>query len=85
MIIHANVVANFKKPCIQIVNMTKDEIYKKVKQVDGLGGMTVNERLYVTGLMDIFAKAKMNDKNLARIILEAIKVDTPSIDKILEK
>ncbi|MDD2799082.1 MAG: hypothetical protein PHV20_10850 [Bacteroidales bacterium] len=64
--------------------MTKDDIYKKVEKVDGLGGMTVNERLYLTGLMDTFDKAKINDKKLARIILEAIRVDKQSIDKILE-
>lgn len=64
--------------------MTKDEIYKKVKKVDGLGGMTVNERLYLTGLMDTFDKAKNKDKELARMILEAIRVDKQSIDKILD-
>jgi hypothetical protein len=64
--------------------MTKDEILEKVKQVDGLGGMTVNERLYVTGLMDAFDKARINDKELARIILEAIRVDAPSIEIILK-
>ena len=63
--------------------MTKDEIYKKVNKVDGLGGMSVNERLYVSGLMDTFDKAKKNDKELARIILEAIRVDNESIEKIL--
>ena len=64
--------------------MTKDEILRKVNQVDGLGGMTVNERLYVTGLMDAFDKARINDKELARIILEAIRVDEPSIEIILK-
>ena len=64
--------------------MTKDEILEKVNQVDGLGGMTVNERLYVTGLMDAFDKALINDKELARIILEAIRVDEPSIEIILK-
>ena len=63
--------------------MTKAEIIQKVKKVDGLGGMTVNERLYVTGLMDTFDKAKKKDKELARFILETIRVDKPSIDKIL--
>jgi hypothetical protein len=64
--------------------MTKEEIIQKVKKVDGLVGMTVNERLYVTGLMDTFDKAKRNDKELARFILETIRVDKPSIDKILD-
>lgn len=64
--------------------MTKEEIIQKVKKVDGLGGMTVNERLYVTGLMDSFDKAKRKDKELARFILETIRVDKPSIDKILD-
>lgn len=64
--------------------MTKDEIYKKVKKVDGLGGMTVNERLYLTGLMDTFDKAKNENKELASMILEAIRVDKQSIDKILD-
>jgi hypothetical protein len=63
--------------------MTKEEIVKKVKKIDGLGGMTVNERLYVTGLMDTFDKAKNKDKELARLILEAIRVDKQSIEKIL--
>jgi len=63
--------------------MTKEEILDKVKKVDGLVGMTVNERLFVTGLMDTFDKAKNKDKELARMILEAIRVDKQSIDKIL--
>lgn len=63
--------------------MTKEEIVEKVKKVKGLGGMTTNERLYLTGLMDIFDKAKRKDKELAQFILEAIGVDKPSIDNIL--
>lgn len=63
--------------------MTKEEIIEKVKKVDGLGGMTVNERLYVTGLMDTFDKVKSKDKELAQFILETLRVDKPSIDKIL--
>ncbi|OPZ31258.1 MAG: hypothetical protein BWZ00_00613 [Bacteroidetes bacterium ADurb.BinA174] len=64
--------------------MTKEEILDKVKKVDGLGGgMTVNERLFETGLMDTFDKAKNKDTELARMILEAIRVDKQSIDKIL--
>jgi len=63
--------------------MTDNEMIKAVKQVDGLGGMTVNERLFASGLMDEFDKAKKSDKTKARRILELLKVDKPSIDKII--
>jgi hypothetical protein len=64
--------------------MTKEEILDKVKKVDGLGGMTVNERLFVTGLMDTFDKANKKDKELAKFILQSIRVDEISINKILK-
>lgn len=54
-----------------------------VKQVEGLGGMTVNERLYVSGLMDEFDRIKKTDKAKARRILELLQVDKPSIEKII--
>ena len=65
--------------------MTKEEILDKVKKVDGLGGMTVNERLFATGLMGIFDKVKKKDKELAKFILQSIRVDEISINKILKK
>jgi hypothetical protein len=49
-----------------------------------LGGMTVNERLFVTGLMDTFDKANKKDKELAKFILQSIRVDEISINKILK-
>jgi hypothetical protein len=45
--------------------------------------MTVNERLYVSGLMNEFDKSKKHDKVKAAYILELLKVDKPSIYKIL--
>jgi len=69
---------------ITMKKMTKNEIYNKVRKVDGLVGMTVNERLYVTGLMDIYDKAIIEDIKLAKTILEAIKVDRLSIEKIIK-
>ena len=63
--------------------MTEKEILEKANKVDGLGGMTVNERLYVTGLMNMFDNAKKNNKKLARLILKALGIDKPSIYKIL--
>ena len=63
--------------------MTNEEILKAVQQVKGLKGMTVNERLYVSGLMNEFDKSKEHDKVKAAYILELLQVDKPSIDKIL--
>ena len=64
--------------------MTKEEILEKVNKVDGLGGMTVNERLFATGLMGSFDKVKKKDKELAKFILQSIRVDKTSINKILK-
>lgn len=66
------------------MQMTQEEIIGKVKKVDGLGGMTVNERLFLTGLIDTFDKAKWNDKELAKTIFKAIRVDQESIKQILK-
>ncbi|PPK95801.1 hypothetical protein LY01_01394 [Nonlabens xylanidelens] len=63
--------------------MTLETIYEKASGIIGIDGMTVNERLYVSGLMDIFDQAKKNDKDLAKTILKALKVDLKSIDKIV--
>ena len=63
--------------------MTNDEILQAVRRVEGLEEMTVNERLYVSGLMNEFDKLKKHDKVKAAYILELQKVDKPSIYKIL--
>lgn len=63
--------------------MTIEEIENAILKVDGIQGMTVNERLYVCGLMDEFDNSLKNDKNKARLILELLKVDLLSIEKIL--
>ena len=63
--------------------MTNDEILQAVRRVEGLEEMTVNERLYVSGLMNEFDKLKKHDKVKAAYILELLKVDKPSIYKIL--
>ena len=43
--------------------MTYQEIEKAVLNTEGIGGMTVNERLYVSGLWNEFDEALKNDKN----------------------
>jgi len=64
--------------------MTELEIITAISEVDGLVGMTVNERLYVCGLLDEFDKAMSIDKDKAKKILELLGVDKSSIDKILK-
>jgi len=64
--------------------MTEEEMTQAVKHVDGLAGMTVNERLFVSGLMEEFDKAKKSDKAKARRILELLKIDNAGIDKIIK-
>lgn len=63
--------------------MSDEEIIKAINRVSGLQAMTVNERIYLTGLWNEFDKAKAHDKEKARKILEWLKVDKPSIDKII--
>lgn len=62
----------------------EEEIFQKARQVIGLEGMTVNERLWASGLMSTFDIAKKNNKELAEVILMALKVDCASINKILK-
>lgn len=50
----------------------------------GLQGMTVNERLFATGLLGSFDKYKRVNKEYAQFILKSLKVDSESIEKILE-
>ena len=63
--------------------MTIEEIYNKVNSIEGLEGMTVNERLYACGLMDLFEQMRENNQIFAKEILQAIRVDEYSIQKIL--
>ncbi|MGL2966112.1 hypothetical protein [Flavobacterium sp. XGLA_31] len=55
-----------------------------VAKVDGIGGMTVNERLYASDLSELFDEVKENNKEHAEFILKALKVDEESIMKILK-
>ena len=64
--------------------MTREEIENAISKVDGIGGMTGNERLFVSGLMDEFDKALKNDKDKARLILELLGFDKFSIEKIIK-
>ena len=64
--------------------MTDQEIIIAVSKVKDIKGMTVNERLYVTGLMEEFDKSLIDNKSKARRILELLAVDKDSIEKIIK-
>lgn len=71
--------------CKYVLHKIQEELtIEKVRQVDGLTGMTVNERLWVSGLMDEFVRIKKKDKTRATQILRILKVDEASINKILK-
>ncbi len=57
---------------------------RKVKRVKGLEGMTINERLYESGLMDEFDASRRKNKSRAEQILRILKVDENSIKDILD-
>jgi hypothetical protein len=63
--------------------MTEKEIITAISKVNGLGGMTVNERLFVCGLIDEFDKSLIADQDKAKKILELLGVDKHSIEKIV--
>ncbi len=65
--------------------MTDEKIIEAINKVDRLGGMTVNERLHVTGLMKEFDKSLKSDKEKAKRILELLQVDKVSVDAIIKK
>jgi len=64
--------------------MTLKQIQEKANHITGLDGMTVNERLWESGLMDEFGRTKKKDKTRAKEILRWLRVDEPSIQKIVK-
>ncbi|MBA9079867.1 hypothetical protein [Rufibacter quisquiliarum] len=60
------------------------KVTEKVRKIHGLEGMTANERMAATGLLTDFEELKAKDKKYARFILESLKVDEQSIQKILK-
>jgi len=74
-----------EEACKYMFQKLKDEqIFWRIRKIEGLTGMTVNERLFASGLLDEFDKVKNNDKSRARLILRWLEVDEPSINKIVD-
>ncbi len=57
---------------------------KPLDKIQSFGGMTVNERLFVSGLIGEFEKCKINDKTKANQILHSLQIDKPSIQHIMK-
>ena len=76
---------NEKEACEYVLSQIQEVLtIEKVQKVVGLDGMTVNERLYASGLMDEFDRTKKKNKTRAAQILRILRVDEPSIKKILK-
>src|SRR5690554_1322173 len=77
--------ATEKEACEYIYKKLIDEqtLYR-IQKIVGLSGMTVNKRLWESGLMDEFDRAKKKDKTRAKEILRWLRVDEPSIEKIVK-
>lgn len=54
------------------------EVNAKISKASGLEGMTVNERLDATGLIEVFNQVKELNVEYAKYILRALKVDDES-------
>jgi|GEM_PF-3097122 len=61
-----------------------EQIFLRIQGIAGLQGMTVNERLWASGLMDEFDWAVKTDKSKAKKMLRWLKVDEASIEKIVK-
>jgi hypothetical protein len=60
-----------------------ESIQERIERIDGLGGMTVNERLYHSGLVKELEDAIINDKPRAKQILRWLRVNDEAIDLIV--
>jgi len=60
------------------------EVNHKISKTSNLKGLTVNERLHLTGLSEDFDRLKQDNPIQAKFILERLGVDSESIDKILK-
>ena len=77
---------NENEACQYFYDKLKDSlIYENIQKINGLDEMTVNERLYASGLKDEFDMTRNQNKERAKTILRWLRVDEQSIDKTLLK
>ena len=60
------------------------KVNNATSNLEGLEGMTVNERLFATGLLETFDRVRKENQEFAIFILKSLKVDKDSIEKILK-
>jgi hypothetical protein len=71
--------------CELMYSKLKDEqIYERIQAISGLDGMTVNERLFASELLDELDWSILNNKARASQILRWLRVDESSIKLMLE-
>ena len=74
---------------ISVVVALTISAHAKNENLDGkwvaISSRAIGERLFATGLMDVFDVAKRKDKELARTILQAIGLDEASIRTIIHQ
>jgi hypothetical protein len=52
-------------------------------KISGLNGMTVNERLFASGMLETFYKEMKTNKDYAINILRTLEIDENSIHEII--
>ncbi|MBZ4191714.1 hypothetical protein [Niabella beijingensis] len=71
--------------CEYIYGLLIDEdLFLRIQKIEGLSAMTVNERLFASGLIDEFEQVKEKDRRRAGKMLRWLGVDEASIDRIVK-
>jgi len=65
-------------------SIKESKTIERILKIDGLSGMTVNERLYASGLMQEFDKCRKENKSRAKQILKWLKVNEASTKEIIK-
>ncbi len=65
--------------------LTDEDLFFRIQKIKGLSAMTVNERLFASGLIDEFDQIKEKNSHRARKVLRWLGVDEASIEIILKK
>jgi hypothetical protein len=78
-----NVISKHNNGVTHFFTKSSGQIIDTSNRTDTINGMTVNERLFVVGLINEFDKSRKHDKIKCRKILEYISVDEESIQKII--